>query len=463
MSENALLTDLDSNTGAQELDLEKLGRQRPTVSATRWSELGFCVAILGSMLMTEYFVSGFNIILPELTRELDIPPGAQTWPASVFSLVAGAFLLPLGRIGDIYGSYFVFNLGMIWYFIWCLVAGFSTNYMMLIVCRALAGLGASAFLVGGLMLLGKTYRPGPRKNLMFAMYGAVAPIGFFTGIFFGGVSSQSLSWRWYFWLGSIIIAFVSIVGLLAIPRDFHVDKPQHNDMDWKGTATIVPGLLLVVYAITDSSNAPQGWADPRIIATMILGVAFLAGAYVVETRYSAAPLVPGDLFSPQYMKRLIVAMFLFYGTFGLFLFYSSFYIQLVLGVGPLLTAVWYVPMVAGGLVIGAVGGFTLHLLPGQILLCISGLGNIVSVLLFALMPQNPSFWAYIFPSMVCATIGIDITCTVSNIFITTSLPSHRQGLAGSLISSLLFLGIGFWQGVGDIVVEHTASLGLRQK
>lgn len=68
------------------------------------------------------------------------------------------------------------------------------------------------------------------------------------------------------------------------------------------------------------------------------------------------------------MKRLVVALFLLFGSLGLFLFYSSFYIQLIIGVALLLTAVWYVPMVVGGLAIGAVGGFALHLLPGQMLL-----------------------------------------------------------------------------------------------
>ncbi|KAH8659014.1 major facilitator superfamily domain-containing protein [Ilyonectria robusta] len=170
------------------------------------------------MLMTEHLVGGFHIILPELGVELDIPPAARIWLASVFSLVTGSLLLPAGRLSGMYGSYVTFNFGLIWFSIWCLIAGFSKNYILLIVCRTLAGIGSSVFLVGGLMLLGKIYRPGPRKNLIFAMYGAITPIGFFAGIFFGGISLQSLSWRWYFWLGSIILASVAVTALLAIPK-----------------------------------------------------------------------------------------------------------------------------------------------------------------------------------------------------------------------------------------------------
>ncbi|KAF9880575.1 major facilitator superfamily transporter [Colletotrichum karsti] len=456
-------TERDAGSGgrASEFDVEFLGRQRPAVFKSQWSELGFCFSLLGSMLMAEYFVSGFHIILPPLAEELDIPAASQTWPSSVFSLVTGALLLPLGRLGDMYGGYYVFNIGLAWFFIWCLIAAFSNNYLMLIVCRALQGVGSAAYLPAGIMLLGKIYRPGPRKNLVFALYGAFAPIGFFFGILIGGVSGQFLNWRWYFWLGSIVLGIIAAVSFLTIPNDFR-DKRQETSMDWWGVATIVPGLLLLVYAITDSSHAPQGWASPQIIVTLVLGVALLVAAWYVEAKVATNPLLPADLFTPKSMKTLSVALFFAYGTFGLFLFYSSFYIETVLHMSPLLTAVWYIPMIVGGLVIGTVGGFTLHLLPGRVLLAISGTGNLISVLLFAIIPDNPNYWAYVFPSMICATIGIDITYTVSNVFITTNLPAHRQGLAGALINSLLFLGISFFLGMGDVAVGQTSHLGTKQ-
>lgn len=412
-------------------------------------------------LLQEFFISGFHIVLPLLVSELDIPAASQTWPSSVFSLITGAFLLPMGRLGDKHGGYLLFNAGLLWFLVWCLVAGFSKNYMMLIMCRALQGLGCAAYLPGGVMLLGKIYRPGPRKNLIFGLYGAFAPLGFYLGILVGGLSAQLLSWRWYFWIGAVLVGFVFAVSLFAIPFDFRYG-PQTVDMDWWGAATVVPGLLLIVYAMTDSSHAPQGWGTPYIIVTLLLGVAFLAGACYVETHISKNPLLPADLFAPRYMKRLMAALFLGYGVFGMFLFYSSFYIELVLDQSPMTTAVWYTPLCAGGLILGTVGGLTLHILPGRLLLCVSAVANLMCGLLFAIMPENPNYWAYVFPAMVCATMGIDITYTVSNVFITTNLPSHLQGLAGALINSLLFLGISFCLGVADIAVGQTSHLGQRE-
>lgn len=137
-------------------------------------------------------------------------------------------------------------------------------------------------------------------------------------------------------------------------------------------------------------------------------------------------------------------------------------IQSILGAGPLLATAWYAPMATGGLVLSFAGGLLLHLLPGTVLLVISGIGYTISVLLFAIIPEQPNYWAYIFPAMICATLGIDITYNVTNIFITTSLPQNRQGLAGALINSTLFLGISFFLGFADIAATSTAHLGLKQ-
>lgn len=142
----------------QKTELERLGRQRPDVFSTPISEVLFCSSILLTMMMSvstitetiqnvpsiadecfpciqEFFFSGCNILLPTVSSQLHIPESAQIWPSSVFPLVTGAFLLPMGRVADRYGGYIVFTSGLAWFFAWLLIAGFSQNYMMLIFCR----------------------------------------------------------------------------------------------------------------------------------------------------------------------------------------------------------------------------------------------------------------------------------------------------------------------------------------
>ena len=161
-----------------ESEIERLGRQRPDVFKSLWVEIGFGFSLLGSMFVAEYFISGFNVLLPALSQSLHIPPQAETWPASVSSLVTGAFLLPVGRLADMFGGYIVFNAGLAWFVIWSIVAGFSQNYTMLIVCRALQGFGPAAFLPSGIKLLGS----------IVSIYSTVTP-----GLVFANRSSTALA------------------------------------------------------------------------------------------------------------------------------------------------------------------------------------------------------------------------------------------------------------------------------
>ncbi|KAI7773610.1 general substrate transporter [Diaporthe eres] len=118
---------VDSN----EDDIEILERKRPAVLKNAFTEIGFCLSILASNLVSESLISGMNVLLPSLVRELHIPPESQTWPASIFILAAGAFLLPFGRLCDMYGASIVFLTSVAWLSMWTLVGGFSQNLAML--------------------------------------------------------------------------------------------------------------------------------------------------------------------------------------------------------------------------------------------------------------------------------------------------------------------------------------------
>ncbi|PFH57358.1 hypothetical protein XA68_15162 [Ophiocordyceps unilateralis] len=451
----------DDSDGVLVTDVKLLGRVRPSVFSGPLAEAAFVLTVVLSMMTSEYFVGGFDVILPTIADALAIPPSARTWPAGVVTLTTAALLQPSARLCDIYGSRLVFLFGQAWLMAWSIVTGFSVNTSMLIVCRAMQGIGAAAFLPAGLALLGHTYRPGPRKNVAFSIYGAFACVGFYFGIFIGAVSAEFLTWRWYFWIGAIICFINLASGLLTIPRRLPDVDPDAR-MDWLGVITIVPGLVLVVFAFTDAGEVPGGWRNPLIYATFIVGVIFLAVAVYVQGWVSAQPLLSPALFKPRYIKRLMLSLFCYYGVFGIFLLYTSFYIENILHIKPLLTAAWYTPLAVGGMFLAIGGGLVLHIVPNRILLTISGLGFLLSVLLFALIPgpddgKSISFiyWAYVFSAMLGGTIGIDITFNVTNVFITTAMPRRLQAAASGLINSLLYLGVAFWLGVAQTAISAT--------
>lgn len=314
-----------------------------------------------------------------------------------------------------------------------------------------------------MMLLGSIYRPGPRKNLIFSIYGACAPVGFFIGIFFAGLTAEFTTWRWYFWIGTIMTVITAITAYLTVPNDMMERKAMKIKMDWLGALLSVSGLILFTFAIIDSAHAPNKWQNPYIYTLFIVGSLLLLATVYVEGWIATDPLLPSSFFKVPHMSALIVALFFTYGSLGIFLLYATFYMQQIMGATPLQVVAWFVPMALGGCIISTVGGFVLHLLPGTILIIISGTAWIVAPLLFAISPVGANYWAYVFPAMICATIGIDITFNVSNVFITTSLPKKQQGLAGSVIMLLLHLGIAVMLGFADIVNSYTVdALGTRE-
>ncbi|KAF9640310.1 Major facilitator superfamily [Lasiodiplodia theobromae] len=445
---------------SEEARLERLGRQRPDKLPSIWSEIGFVYSVTMSQGLTEYFVSGFDVILPTVVKELNIPSTSKTWPANAFSLVVACFLLTFGRLGDMHGGYPVYVGGIAWFTIWSFIAGWSQNELMMDICRALGGLGPAAYLPTGLMLLGSYYRPGPRKNMVFAIYGAMAPLGFYCGIFFAGIAAQFTTWRWYFFIGTILSLSTAVVAYFAIPSDREDRKGMGIKMDWWGAILISVGLVLVVYAITDSSNAPHGWATPYIYVLLIVGVLLLAAAVYVEGWVAEQPLLPFDIFDVKYMKPLCAALLFSYGSLGVFLLYTTFYMTNIMGGEPLQLVAWFTPMALGGCIISTVGGLVLHRIPGTGIIILAGLAWIIAPLLFAIAPHGANYWAYTFPSMICATIAIDLTFTVTNVFFTTSLPLKRQGLAGALINTLVQLSIAIFLGFADVTASNTADLGL---
>lgn len=146
----------------------------------------------------------------------------------------------------------------------------------------------------------------------------------------------------------------------------------------------------------------------------------------------------------------------------------------VLKVHPLLTAAWYTPLFVGGLVLAFIGGLVLHLLSNQILLIISAFGFMFSVMLFALIPidsDKPNltlYWMYMFPAMCCATIGIDISFNVTNVFLTTALPKRDQAVIGGLTNCLIYLGSSFCLGCSELLISsvqkfHTKPMSQAQQ
>lgn len=94
-------------------------------------------------------------------------------------------------------------------------------------------------------------------------------------------------------------------------------------MDYMGAMLIVSGLVLTVFAITDSAHAPHQWRTPYIYVVFVIGCLLLGVAIYAEGWVAEMPLLPFDLFSVPHMKPLVVALVFVYGGIGVWLLYGT--------------------------------------------------------------------------------------------------------------------------------------------
>lgn len=159
--------------------------------------------------------------------------------------------------------------------------------------------------------------------MLIMRHSAMAPFGFFVGIFFAGVSAQYTTWRWYFWTGTIVTAITALVAYFTIPNDYQEHRETGIKMDWPGSVTTIIGSILLVFAITDSAHAPNGWSTPYIYVTFILAILFLGAAFYVEGWVADQPLLPFDVFRIKSMRPFILALVFAYGAVGIYLLYAT--------------------------------------------------------------------------------------------------------------------------------------------
>lgn len=288
------------------------------------SEFGFCFAMATSQVLAEYLLTGFGPIFGVLAVDLKSTTSRMAWASCIHSVVTASTTLPFARFADIYGGYPIFIFGMCWLFIWTLVAGFATNATIFTICRAMHGFALSAIQPASLSMIGTVYKAGKKRNIALGVFGASAPLGFFAGIASGTVSANFNHWPWYFWAASVLSLLAILIAALTSPTICRGGLSSDILMDWWGSFTTVAGLLLITYSLVAGSKYDNGYYAYKTLVPLGIGLICLGAAVYVELKVAACPLLPRKFFKAPSMKPFMLACLFFYGTFGIFIFYSTF-------------------------------------------------------------------------------------------------------------------------------------------
>jgi len=181
-----------------------------------------------SAFLTPFMSSAVNIALPSVAREFAMDAITLSWVVTAYSLAAALFLLPFGRIADLYGRKRVFAAGTLIFVLGSALVALSPTATLLIACRVLQGLGAAMIFSTGVAILTSTFAAGERGRVLGINVGATY-VGLAVGPFLGGLLTANWGWRSIFWctalLGSAIIALTcwQLRGEWAEARGEHFD------------------------------------------------------------------------------------------------------------------------------------------------------------------------------------------------------------------------------------------------
>jgi MFS family permease len=293
-----------------------------------------------------------------------------------------------------------------------MILGFSvySNHVLFTFARVFQGIGPAIALPNALAILGATYADGPRKNMVFAIFGATAPGGAIVGGAFAGVFALAW-WPWAFFSLSIAIAITAIMGSFVIP-DPPKKQPQHHhtslrqkfiDLDLLGAAVGIAALVLFNFAW---NQAPiVGWQKAYVYVLMILGILLVPVFFYIELRVSPSPLIAFDALSPD-VGFVLACIACGWSCFGIYVFYIWQFFVEIRGASPLLGAAWLSPVAVSGAVAAVCTGFLLGRLRPAWVMTIALTMFTVGTILIATAPVRQTYWAQAFACAVVIPWGM---------------------------------------------------------
>ena len=419
---------------------------------TRW--LALIVLCLGD-LMIVLDTTIVNVALPSIRADLAFTETSLVWVVNAYMLTFGGFLLLGGRLGDLYGQRRLFLVGIALFTLASLVCGLAMSQAMLIVARAVQGLGGAVVSAVALSLIMTLFtEPGDRARAM-GVFGFVMAGGGSFGVLLGGVLTDTLSWHWIFLVNLPIGMVVAALTLMLLPADRGNDGAVRLDVG--GAITVTLALLLAVYAVVNGGQA--GWTSAQTIGLLAAAVVLLVIFVFIESRV-AEPLVPLRLFRLRNLVTANIVGVLWSTAMFAWFFLSALYMQMVLEYTALQVGLAFLPsnLIMGAFSLGLSArvvmrfGIRWPLALGLALVAL-GLGS------FTLAPVDGAFLVHVLPGMVLLGIGVGLAFNPVLLAAMSDVDQSESGLASGVVNTAFMMGGALGLAVlASLAVAVTGSL-----
>ncbi|SFO63789.1 drug resistance transporter, EmrB/QacA subfamily [Pseudonocardia ammonioxydans] len=378
-----------------------------------------------------------------------------SWVITAYMLAATIGLPLYGKAGDIYGRKPIFVFAIVVFLLGSVLSGLAQDMNQLIAFRALQGIGGGGLMIGAQAILADIVSPRERGKYMGVM-GAVFGVCSIAGPLIGGFFTDSVGWRWIFYINMPLgaVALVTVIFALRL----HKPVGARPRVDVAGTVLLAVASAALVL-LTSWGGTTYAWGSAPILG--LAAVAVVAGGlFVAAERRAANPIVPLSLFRDRNFT-LAAAIGI---TIGIAMFaavaYLPTFLQMVEGADATESGLMMIPMTVGmlttsivtGRLISATGRYTLYPI----------LGGFVSIGGLFLLGQIDETSSYAYTATAMLVLGLGVGCSMQNLtlIVQNSVPYAVLGAATSAQS--YFRQIGASLGIalfGSIFVSRlTAEL-----
>jgi hypothetical protein len=192
---------------------------------------------------------------------------------------------------------------------------------------------------------------------------------------------------------------------------------------------------------------------------LVVSILHIAAFILWEGRFATSPILPLDIWTAPSFGLMIACAFLSFMAVGIDIWYISVWNLTIRNYTVLSAAAAWSPLAAGGAVAAIASAKVVPLLPAQYILAIGSLSTTVSLILVATMPEQQTYWAQMFPALLFTACGPDFLFTAAQIIASNTVKRTQQGIAGSLIGTLLSYGLSTGLGFAGTVEVQTNDHG----
>src|SRR6476469_2186942 len=280
--------------------------------------------------------NAINLALPAVRNDLGGGISGAQWTIDAYNITFAAVLLTAGSLGDRFGRRTLLRIGLVTFIVASLVCAAAPSLPSLLAARAVQGVGAAIMLPQGLAIAAAAFPNPVERGRATAAWAMAAAMSTAIGPILGGVLTDTVGWRYIFWLN----APVGVVALFMTYRSLPESRdPDAASFDVPGQTLAMLGLGTLTIVLVEARSMASAWT----VALAVVAVAGIA-AFLRSQQRVKHPMLPLDLFRSRRLVAALIATFtMTFGIYGL-LMVNSFAFQQQRGASALVTALWFLPM-----------------------------------------------------------------------------------------------------------------------